>query len=117
MNADSRFSTTEPLEAFLKFDLPGVEGLHEIHAANHDLFVNMLRSKLTQHSAFLNEALMEEAATAFDENWGTSQGIILPSIAHCASESSTNASSKNGTRSTYEVPSLAQSPGYQPASS
>jgi hypothetical protein len=51
VNTDSRFSTIEPLTAFIKLDFPGFEGSKSIlgESASRNLFINMLRTKLNQN--------------------------------------------------------------------
>lgn len=48
---DSRFSTAEPLDAFIKITFAGFEGSNSIlgHTKSKDMFLTMMRSKINKN--------------------------------------------------------------------
>ncbi|KAI9743541.1 MAG: hypothetical protein M1818_002855 [Claussenomyces sp. TS43310] len=72
VNRDTRLSTTEPIDAFLKLSFSGFEGSRSIlgDQPSRYMFINMLKTKVNQNLGSLTEPLADEANGAFADIWG-----------------------------------------------
>ncbi|PGG95904.1 hypothetical protein AJ79_09814 [Helicocarpus griseus UAMH5409] len=72
VNVDPRFTTAEPLDAFIKITFAGFEGSNSIlgHTKSKDMFLTMMRSKINKNLGNLTEDLVDEASAAISETWG-----------------------------------------------
>ncbi|RAH67323.1 cytochrome P450 [Aspergillus aculeatinus CBS 121060] len=73
VKTDPRFTASEVVRQTMAGSLPGFEGLLPVmEAGAPNVFIQMIRSKLTSNLGKFTQNLAEETQEAFDERWGTS---------------------------------------------
>ncbi|KAI1374309.1 cytochrome P450 [Hypoxylon crocopeplum] len=69
---DPRFTASEVVRKTMAGSLPGFEGLSPvIEHGVPNIFIQMIRTKLTTNLGSFTHGLAEETQVAFDEHWGT----------------------------------------------